>query len=167
MFSNKSERKMNKERRASQPAIPVNGLLNEDGRIHHKSKRKNAPLFLKRFLSHQRKILKKYSQEPVDCDDHGDVLGGEVEGGEHQQHGDQTGGGHRGGADGGRRGGQRDDDNLPQVELHCVHLRNEDGGHRLVQRRPVHVHGGTYGQHKSGYLMKKREKKEKGLIRTS
>jgi len=39
-------------------------------------------------------------------------------------------------------------DNLPKVQLIVVYLRNKDGSHRLVERRPIHVDGGSHRQHK-------------------
>lgn len=42
-----------------------------------------------------------------------------------------------------------DGDNLPPVEVDGVHLRDEDGRHRLVERRAVHVDGGAHGQDES------------------
>lgn len=38
-------------------------------------------------------------------------------------------------------------DDLPEVQLVVVHLGDEDGSHGLVQRRAVHVDGGSHGQH--------------------
>lgn len=39
-----------------------------------------------------------------------------------------------------------DGDDLAEVQLVVVDLGNEDGGHRLVERRAVHVDGGADGQ---------------------
>ena len=43
-----------------------------------------------------------------------------------------------------------DGDDLAEVQLIVVDLGNEDGGHSLVERCPVHVDGGAHGQHKAG-----------------
>lgn len=40
-------------------------------------------------------------------------------------------------------------DDLPKVQLVVVDLGDEDGGHGLVERRPVHVDGGAHGQHEA------------------
>lgn len=38
-------------------------------------------------------------------------------------------------------------DDLPEVQLIVVHLGDEDGSHGLVESCPVHVDGGSHGQH--------------------
>ena len=50
----------------------------------------------------------------------------------------------------GRRGGDGDDDDLTQAGVHPNHLGDEDGGHRLVESRPVHVDGGPDGEDEPG-----------------
>ena len=49
--------------------------------------------------------------------------------------------------DGGCRGGDGDGDDGPEGDVHLAHLRDEDGGHSLVERSPVHVDGGADGEH--------------------
>lgn len=46
-----------------------------------------------------------------------------------------------------------DGDDLPAVQRDVIHLGDEDGCHRLVQRRAVHVDGGADGQHKAGHAL--------------
>lgn len=43
-----------------------------------------------------------------------------------------------------------DSNNLPEVQLIVVDLCNKDCSHRLVERGPVHVDGGSHRQHKPG-----------------
>ena len=45
-----------------------------------------------------------------------------------------------------------DGDQLAEVQLVVVDLRNKDGRHGLVQRRAVHVDGGAHWQHEAGDL---------------
>jgi len=42
-----------------------------------------------------------------------------------------------------------DGEDLSEVEVHVVDLGDEDGRHRLVERRAVHVDGGAHGQHEA------------------
>ena len=42
-----------------------------------------------------------------------------------------------------------DGDDLAEVQLVVVDLSDEDGGHRLVERRAVHVDGGADRQHEA------------------
>ena len=43
-----------------------------------------------------------------------------------------------------------DSDDLTRVKVDAIHLSNEDGCYSLVQGGAVHVHGGSYWQHKAG-----------------
>ena len=88
-------------------------------------------------------------QQPIDGQDDGDVLGGEAHGVEHHDHRDEASLRDSSGADGGRSGRDGDGDDLPDTELHAAHLRYENGRHRLVQGRPVHIDGGPDGQHEA------------------
>lgn len=92
------------------------------------------------------------SQEPIDGDDHGYVLGGQTQRRDHQQQGDQARRRDRGSANGSSSGCEGNNDDLAQIELDRIHLCDEDGGHCLVQGRAVHVDCGAHGQHKSGHL---------------
>lgn len=110
------------------------------------------------------------SQEPVDCNDEGDVISREPDGGEDNHHSDQAGLRDPSSSDACRRccdtdGGQTfrprspvlppasvalfspNGDDLTEVHLHVVDLRNEDGGQSLVQSRSIHVDGGAHRQH--------------------
>lgn len=43
-----------------------------------------------------------------------------------------------------------DSNDLPKVQLIVVDLCDKDCSHRFVERGPVHVDGGSHGQHKPG-----------------
>ena len=82
----------------------------------------------------------RYVQEPINGDDETDVLRGESDRGQDEQHGDQASAGHAGSPDAGQSRGQTDRDDLAEGQMDVVHLGDEDSGDCLVQRCPVHVH---------------------------
>ena len=58
-----------------------------------------------------------------------------------------------------RRGRDGDGDDGAEGDVHLAHLRDEDGGHRLVERSAVHVDGGADGKHESeGNKERKKER---------
>ena len=55
-----------------------------------------------------------------------------------------------GGPDAGAGGRDGDGEDLANAGVHVLHLGDEDGGHGLVQGRPVHVDGGADGEDEPG-----------------
>ena len=124
----------------------------------------------KERLDEQQVLICCDSHEPVHGPEEGDVLDGNINGREDDQHEDQGGTGDAGAGNTGgggsqagkigriraersqdRRGGYLHHGHIVHwAQLDVVHLGDEDGGDRDEQSRPVHVDGGAYGENKLG-----------------
>ena len=89
-------------------------------------------------------------QQPVHGEDHGDEVAGETHGVQDHHHGHQTSLGDSSGSNAGAGGGDGDGEDLTNGGVHVLHLSYEDGRHRLVESRPVHVDGGSNGENEPG-----------------
>ena len=87
-------------------------------------------------------------QEPIDGQNKSDVVSGKTNCVQNHDHGHKTGLRDTGGPDGSGRGRDTDGDDLSDAETHVPDLRDEDGGHGLVQSGAVHVDGGANWQNK-------------------
>ena len=88
-------------------------------------------------------------KKPIDCQDQSNIFSWQTNGVQNHDHGDQTSLWNTSGANGScsSRNGHRDD--LSDTHLHLTNLRNENGGHSLVQCGTIHINCSPNRKHKS------------------
>jgi len=94
----------------------------------------------------------KTVQQPIDGQNQTDVLDGQSDRVEYDQHGDQSSLWNSCGADGGKRRGHGDDRLASDSQIKAQCLGDKDRSDRFVKSRSIHVDGGAEGDHKLGRL---------------
>ena len=115
--------------------------------------------------------VKVYSQEPVNSDNHGDVLCGQTNCRENEKHGHETCWRNWSSSNGSCSRRERHDNDFHEIEVDAIHLGDEKSSHSLVKSSTIHVNSRSDRKNKSSdslvntevvFKTSKRDRKSRG-----